>query len=136
MGLEFISRTLRTSGIVLLISLFFGIYYFGPLPAIAFFSAGVWGMLNLMFLSALVRVAIRPGGADVGSTIAWMVLKFPLLYLSGYALLKVPGFDVVPLLLGFTLILAVITLKAFGRAILKVDLACDNSTHQSTGGAV
>jgi len=134
MDLEFISRTLRTSGIVLLISLLFGIYYFGPLPAIAFFSGGVWGMVNLMFLSALVRVALRPGGADVSSTLVWMVIKFPLLYLAGYALLKVSGFEAVSLLLGFTLILAIIILKVIGRAILKLDLG-GNSTHQSAGGA-
>ena len=91
-------------------------------------------MVNLMFLSALVRVAIRPGGADVSSTIVWMVIKFPLLYLSGYALLKVPGFDPVSLLLGFSLILAIIILKVIGRAILKLDLG-GNSNHQSAGGA-
>ena len=130
MGLEFITRTLRTSGIVLLISLLFGVYYFGPLPTVAFFSGGVWGMLNLMFLSALVRVAIRPGGADVASTVVWMIIKFPLLYVSGYALLKIPRFDIVPLVLGFTLVIGVIILKAVGRALLKIDLAGDSS-HQS-----
>jgi hypothetical protein len=134
MGLEFITRTLRTSGIVLLISLLFGIYYFGALPAVAFFSGGVWGMLNLMFITSLVRVAIRPGGADVSSTIVWMVIKFPLLYLSGFALLKVPGFDAVALLLGFSLILAIILLKVIGRAILKLDMG-GNSIHQSVGGS-
>ena len=61
MGLEFIDRTLKTSGVVLLIFLPFGLFYYGVFPSLAIFSGGVWGMLNLIFISALVGETLQPG---------------------------------------------------------------------------
>jgi hypothetical protein len=118
-GLEFIDRTLRTTGIVLLIFLPFGVYYLGIWPALAVFSGGVWGMVNLIFISALVRATIKPGRPDKMKVLGLGVFKFPLLYLSGYALLKVPQFSPLFLLCGFTSLLAIIVLKGIGMAIMK-----------------
>ncbi len=119
MGLEFIDRTLRTTGIVLLIFLPFGVYYFGVYPALAIFSGGVWGMVNLIFTSALIRATIKPGKVDKIKIAGIAVFKFPLLYLSGYALAKVPQFQPLHLLYGFSSILAIIILKAIGMAMWK-----------------
>jgi hypothetical protein len=119
--LGFLDRTLRTTGIVLLIFLPFGLYYLGVFPTLAAFSGGVWGILNFVFISALVRTTIRSEGLDKHRTIALMLFKFPLLYVSGYFLLKVPQFDVLPLVAGFTTLFAVMTLKALGRLLLALD---------------
>ena len=121
MGLEFIVRTLRTFGIVLFCFLPFGFYYLGIYPALAILSGGVWGMINLMFISALVQAAVRPGGADVGRTVGLMLIKFPALYVAGYFLLKVPQFSAVHLLIGFSGIMAIILLKVLGRLFLGLD---------------
>jgi hypothetical protein len=48
-------------------------------------------------------------------------LKFPLLYLVGYLLLKSSLFPVLSLVVGFTLIFAVIVLKALGRLLLSLE---------------
>jgi hypothetical protein len=48
-------------------------------------------------------------------------LKFPLLYLSGYFLVTLPIFRVVPILIGLSSVLMVMTLKAAGRAIVSLD---------------
>ncbi len=117
MGLEFIDRSLRTSGVVLLIFLPFGIYYLGVYPALAVFSGGIWGMLNLIFISALVRATIRPGGADRGKALAVGLFKFPLLYLAGYFLLKIPQMEPLLLLIGFSSLFVVIVLKALGKLL-------------------
>jgi hypothetical protein len=121
MGLEFIGRTLRTFGIVLLCFLPFGGYYLGIFPSLAILSGGIWGMINLMFISALVQAAIRPDGADVGRTVGLMLIKFPALYIAGYFLLKVPQFSAVNLLIGFSGIMAIMLLKVLGRLLLGLD---------------
>ena len=133
MGLGFLDRTLRTTGIVLLIFLPFGLYYLGVYPSLAVFSGGVWGMLNLMFISALVRSAIRPEAINKLQVIGIAVFKFPLLYGAGYFLLKVPQFEPLHIMAGFSLLLIVIVLKVVGRAVLGLD---DNKQQNENLGQV
>ncbi|RME31258.1 MAG: hypothetical protein D6800_00965 [Candidatus Zixiibacteriota bacterium] len=121
MGLELIHRSLRTSAVVLLICLPFGLYYFGLFATLAFLSGAVWGMMNLILLTGLVRSMLRPGKVDLQRAVVFGVLKFPLLYAAGFFLLKVRHFDPVVLLAGFSLPLLVIVLKAAGRMVLGLD---------------
>lgn len=120
MGLEFIHRTLRTTAVVLLIWIPFGFYYFGFFDMLAVLSGGVWGMLNLLLVTALVRAAVRPGGADIPATVTFGVLKV-LLYVAGYFLLTVPQFDALYCVAGFTLLLVVILLKMVARSLLHLN---------------
>jgi hypothetical protein len=129
-GLEFIYRTLRTTGVVLLIISPFLLYYFGLWTALAVFTGGVWGILNLWFIMHVVRVSIRPGGADKQKLIGLLLYKFPVLYVSGYFLLTVERFDPIHLLIGAGAVLAVMVLKAAGRLMLGLDLTTD---HKQTG---
>lgn len=119
--LDFIARTLRTAGIVLMIVLPFGIYYFGVFPTLSFFFGGIWGMLNLIFLKHLITAVIRPDGVDVPRAVLTGLLKFPLLYVSGYFLISNSHFQPSTLLWGFTLVLGVMVLKVLGRWILHLD---------------
>ena len=129
-----IVRTLRTTGVVLLIAFAFGTYNFGFWPALAFFSGGIWGMLNLLFIAALVRAVIRPDEVDVMRAIGFAVIKFPLLYIAGYFLLKIPQFDPLIVVIGSSMILLVLVLKAVGRAILGLDN--DGDTKSTAQGVV
>ncbi|HVP07375.1 MAG TPA: hypothetical protein VMS71_05995, partial [Candidatus Acidoferrum sp.] len=128
MGLEFIGRTLRTFGLVLLIFLPFGLYYMGTYPTLAILSGGVWGMINLIFLTELIRGVVRPEGVLVGAAIVIGVIKFPLLYLTVYALFKVPQFKPALLLIGFSGVLLVMVLKAAGRMLLGMDSPSHGTT--------
>ena len=121
MGLDFIARTLRTSSILLLVFLPFGVYYMGVYPALAVLSGGVWGLINLIFLSQLVRTVIRPGKIDVKRAVGLGVIKFPLLYLAGYFLVSIDRFDPLLLLAGFSVFPAVMLLKSLGRVVLGLD---------------
>ena len=125
MGLDLIIRSLKTTAILLVIFLPFGIYYLGFYPSLAVFTGGVWGLFNLLFISALVRVTIRPGGVDKVKAIGIGLFKFPLLYVAGYFLLKAPIFDPMYLLIGFSSFLAVLVLKVLGRLI--------TGTHDNNG---
>lgn len=119
--LSFLDRSLRTTAVVFLVLLPFSLYYIGVFSTLAAFSGGVWGMINLIFISALVRSAIRPGGADKSRTLILALIKFPLLYSSGFFLLMIDRFNPLHLLIGFTSVLAIIVLKAVGRLILSLD---------------
>ena len=129
MGLEFIDRSLRTFGAVLLIFLPFGLFYLGIFPALAVFSGGVWAILNLIFISALVRSTVRPGGVDKRRALGLALFKFPLLYVSGYFLLQVRPFEPLYLLIGFVGLFGVIILKAVGRALVGVHDQQDDSNN-------
>lgn len=134
MGLEFIDRSLRTTGIVLMIFLPFGMYYLGVFPTLAGFSGGVWGMINMIFIAALVRATLRPEGADRMKALGLAVFKFPLLYLSGYCLLKVPQFEPLYLVCGFSSLFVIIVLRAIGKIMIRAtDESGQNSKAQGTG---
>lgn len=121
-------RTLRTTGIVLLICFVFGAYYYGLWASLAFLSGGIWGMLNFLFIAALIRAALRPDEVDVMRAVGFAVIKFPLLYVAGYFLLKISLFDVYAVIIGSTMVLLVLVLKALGRAVLGLDNHADKNT--------
>ena len=121
MGLDFISRTVRTFALVLLIFVPFGLYYFGLYATLAVMSGGVWGVLNLLFITALVQSAIRPEGADWKKVLGLGLIKFPLLYGAGFGLLMVRQFNPIYLLSGFGGVMLIIVLKVLGRLLLGLD---------------
>jgi hypothetical protein len=128
----FIGRTLKTTCLLLLIFFPFGIYYLGFYKSLAILSGGIWGIMNLIFISMLVRYTLHPDGPDTGRAIATAFIKFPLLYLGGYFLLKVPQFEPLLLMIGFSSLLGVIILKLLGRLFTGLDKETDG--HRSTEG--
>jgi len=117
LGLDFLNRTLKTTGLLLLIFLPFGVYYLGVYPALAVFSGGVWGIVNFIFLAALIRAAFRPDGVDRRRLLGLALVKFPMLYGAAYCLLTVPEFTPPRFLIGFSVVLAVMVLKVLGRLL-------------------
>lgn len=133
LDLSFVHRTLKTTGVVLLIVALFGLYYVGLWPSLAFLSGGIWGMVNLMFITGLIRATIRPDGVDTPKAVGLAIIKFPLLYGAGYFLLKVPQFEPLHIMAGFSLLLVIIVLKVVGRAVLGLD---DNKQQNENLGQV
>jgi len=121
MDTGFITRTLKTSGLLALLILAFGSFYYGFVPSLSVFTGIIWGMVNLHFLERLVRNSLRPDGVDKSTALVMLFIKFPLLYAAGYFLVTSDYFNPVMLLIGFTVVLLVIVLKAVGRSILKMD---------------
>nr|MBN2278681.1 hypothetical protein [candidate division Zixibacteria bacterium] len=121
MDTGFITRTLKTSGLLALLILIFGSFYYGFVSALSVFTGIIWGMINLHFLERLVRSSLRPDGVDKTTALVMLLVKFPLLYAAGYFLVTSDYFNPVLLLIGFTVVLLVIVLKAVGRTILKMD---------------
>ena len=129
LSLDFVDRPIRTNSIVLLIVFNFGIYYLGVYDSLAIFSGGIWAIINLMFLSVLVKAAIKPGEVDKMRVIGLALIKFPLLYISGYFLLQVTIFRVEYIAIGFSIPLAVIILKVIARALFGLDEKTQKDEH-------
>jgi len=121
MGLEFITRVVKTSVIVSLIQLPFVAIYFDYRYGLGILLGCLWGVVNLHFLRSVVVCYTKLSGRSKRQLLLLLLLKFPLLYLVGYLLLKSSLFPVLSLVVGFTLIFAVILLKALGRLLLSLD---------------
>jgi len=126
----FIDRTIKTTGIVLLIAFVFGMYFFGVWKSLAFFSGGIWGVVNMMFLKDLIQEAFTAGEINTSAVALTALIKFPLLFVAGYFLVTIEMFDIKILVAGFSLILSVMILKALGRLFLGLDNKKTNQTVQ------
>ena len=121
MDISFIERTLRTSGLLSLVILIFGSFYYGFIPSLSVFTGLIWGIVNLYFLSLLIRSTLRPDEVNKTSALVLLFIKIPLLYLTGYFMITSTLFDPILLLIGFSVLLLVIVLKAIGRTIMNLD---------------
>lgn len=129
MGIEFIHRVIKTS-LVLAVLLFLFVTFYHRFDYASGILIGCgWGCLNLYFLTSLITRATNPGGIDRKRVVLLVLVKFPLLYLSGYILLKLKYFPVTSLLAGFTIIFAVILLKALGLLIIPETQKKDKKLH-------
>lgn len=118
---DFIQRTLRTTGIVVIFLSVIGLYYLPVYDVLAFLTAGVWSIINMVFLSALVRTALRPDNVDKMSALVLAMVKFPLLYATAYFIFTTELFRPLPIVVGISMILIVMVLKAFSRVMLGLD---------------
>jgi len=116
--LDVIRRTLiAVAGLTALLCLVAGVYL-GGAWACGLAAGSAVGMLNLIFLTALVREIVRPGKRHAGRIAALLALKLPVVY-GGLALLLLWRWPPVAAVVGgFSLVLVVIVLKAGGRALI------------------
>lgn len=128
--ISFIDRTIKTSGMVLLIAFVFGMYSLGFWDSLAFFTGGVWGVINMIFLKNLIQEVFTAGEINTSAVAVTALVKFPLLFVAGYFLVTVDMFDIKILVAGFSLILVVMVLKALGRLLLGLDSKEKNKTIQ------
>lgn len=118
---RFFERSLRmTALLTLVVSIGFALYL-GVWPALAILSGSVWSIVNLLFVRMALVAILRPQGPDRLTLAGILLIKFPALYLAGYFLLSFPRFDSLLLGFGFSIFLIVVSLKAAGRALLKMD---------------
>ncbi len=118
MGIEFIHRVIKTSLIFSFLIFLFVTFYYRFDYASGIFMGCVWSCLNLFFLTNLITETTNLEGINRKKVLLLVLLKFPLLYLTGYFLLRINYFPVTSLLVGFTLIFAVVLLKALGKIVI------------------
>ena len=82
-----------------------------------FALAGIWSAANLAALEHLIRLSLRPTGRQPLAIALAMLVKLPLLYAAGAALVLSGAFPARALVLGVSLPLLVMLLKALGRLL-------------------
>ncbi|MBA2368747.1 MAG: hypothetical protein H0V82_06960 [Candidatus Protochlamydia sp.] len=88
---------------------------------LSIFMGAMWGCLNFYFLKKLFEEYLKGADRDFLQCFAWLGIKFPLLYLSGFALLKLNFFSSLGLAGGFSLIFIAIFLLGITRLVKKQD---------------
>jgi hypothetical protein len=118
----FVRRVLITSAWLGALVVLVGGVYLGTRWGLGFAGGALVGAANLVFLTVLVRETVRLGKRRYGRILAILALKIPIVYggLAGLLIWRVPA--TVAVVLGFSLPLIVITLKAAGRAIFQSGL--------------
>jgi hypothetical protein len=122
MGLEFITRIIKTTAIVSLVASLCISYYFDWHFGLGFLIGSTWSLINLFFIRSLIKEVLSPEGVRKTMLAVLALLKFPLLYVAGYYLVKSEVFPIYSLMAGFSLVFVVIVLKVLGRLILGLDV--------------
>ena len=91
-----------------------------PVTALGVLTGAAWGFLSGYFLFRLVCLCIEPGKNPARTIAVFTVLKFPVLYLAGYAILKSRYFPIVSLLGGLTIFLFAFMVAWFSMNIRTV----------------
>jgi hypothetical protein len=127
-GLEFLQRVKKTS-LITGVLLFAVITTYLGFPAGAAWLVGcAWSLVNLYFIGLFVRVMVADGRRMRKVLVAFV--KVPVLYAIGYLLIRTSYFPLALLLAGFMWPLTVITLKALGRLILRLDSRTEVFAHR------
>ena len=81
----------------------------------------IWSLVNIRFIAAIVKSVLTVEQRDTNRILLAMAIKFPVLYVAGFLLLRSEHFSVIWLVAGFTWPFFVLFMKGAGRAYLKLD---------------
>lgn len=84
-------------------------------------AGGVWNLASLWCLTRLLAAWLGPNPSR-RRAIAWLMLKFPLLYLVVFGVFHVPAISVVGFGIGFTIVL-VVAVASLARRAQRMTLA-------------
>ncbi len=78
-----------------------------PAWALSVAAGGAWNLASLLCLAQMLKAWLGPVPSQ-RRAIAWLLLKFPLLYVLVYQVLRTPSMSFLAFGLGFTLVLLVV----------------------------
>lgn len=120
MDLDLLRRARRSAivyGGVLAIPLSF---YFGWLNGLSWVAGITWSLVNLAFITSLVKNVITLEKRSILRIVLALAVKFPVLYVAGWLMLR-QGLSPLWMMAGFTWPFCVLVLKAGGRIYMKMD---------------
>lgn len=121
MDLAFVIRSLKLTALLAVLGFMFTSVYLGAGWGLGFLLGAAWGIGNLYLIKTLIELAVRLDGRDWTSVGVLVLVKFPLLYGLGYLVLSRPWYPFWAPVIGFSLPLAVIVLKAMGRVLMHIE---------------
>lgn len=121
MDLEFLARVRKSTIITGAVLALPAATYWGLGEGMAWVAGVAWSLVNLHFITAVVRSVITADDRVKRRIIGLVLVKFPVLYGAGFLLLWPGWLPAGGLVAGFSWPLAVLFLKAAGRVWLKLD---------------
>ena len=104
-------------------------YYFGWKPGLSWVAGIAWSVVNLAFITSLVKNVITLEDRNILRIALALVVKFPVLYITGWLMLR-QGLSPLWMMAGFTWPFFVLVMKAGGRMYMKLD---ETEAPQGTG---
>jgi len=111
---DIIKRSIKVSLIVAVIFTPFLYLYIGSAFTYGFMAGAAWNIVNVFLLFHLVTNLITPVASNKGFGVIAGVIKFPIIYGLGYAVITYTNVSLYGILAGFSLILIIFALKALG----------------------
>lgn len=111
---DFIHRSLKISIIVAIIFIPFLFAYFGISIALGFMAGAAWNIINVFLLHKVTSMTVLPPASNRKWGVLAGILKFPVLYGIGYAILRYTQISLYGIMSGFSLVLLIFVLKALG----------------------
>ena len=121
MGLEFLDRVRTTSIILGLVTALFLAVYLDLGCGGAWLIGIAWSLANLHFIAGLMKHILTKEKRSYRKIALLMAVKFPVLYAAGFFLLQSGVLPITGLLAGFIWPFFVTTMKALGRAVMRLD---------------
>jgi hypothetical protein len=121
LDLAFITRSLKLTAVLSAVGFLFTTVYVGAGWGLGFMLGAGWGIGNLYLLKRLIELSVRLEGRDLTAVGILVLVKFPLLYGLGYLILSRSWYPFWAPVIGFSLPLVVIILKAMGRVLLRIE---------------
>lgn len=79
------------------------LFFKGWIWSVGILTGSLWVFLNSFFLYQLLEMALHPQLKQKEKILIFSVLKFPVLYIAGFFILRAKFFPVYSLLLGLTI---------------------------------
>ncbi len=117
MSSEFVARVIRVTLVVALTVALFTATYMSPLTGLGLLVGALWSCVNLFVTGHVVRSVIGSEKPSKRRVVKLSLVKFPVLYGSGFLLLRSGVFSPQSLVAGFSLVLLVILMKAVGASV-------------------
>ena len=121
MGFEFLIRTRKTSVLTALVLSPVIAFYVNVGSAGGFVIGCAWSLVNLHVIGLLIGSIVEGSERNKTRVTLIALIQAPVLYAAGFVALSVGVFPVISLLAGFLWPLFIITLKAMGRMVLRLD---------------
>jgi hypothetical protein len=121
MDLDFLTRVQKSTALVGAVTALLVAVYHDTGFALGLLVGCLWGIGNFYALGLLLRAVVTPKEVNRNRAFIFIAIKFPVLYVGGFFILRSEWFSPISLLVGFSLLFAVVLLKAGGRAIMRLN---------------
>ncbi|WP_042281314.1 hypothetical protein [Candidatus Protochlamydia sp. R18] len=119
MEINFIFRLIKMTLFLAILASLFVYCYIDLSTSLGILSGACWACLNIYFLKMLLEEYLKLTSLNVLKFYTWIGIKFPLIYLTGYWLIKTQFFSVISLMSGFSLLFIAIFILGIAKIIFE-----------------